>query len=76
MYLNENNFFQGPDTQQTSTKWSRPSPPSLNPVKDKIEFQQLDIDHYTGKLFIAVLTYKRLTIKTRTYFLGTKQTFI
>ncbi|KAG8332842.1 DNA polymerase delta catalytic subunit [Homalodisca vitripennis] len=39
---------QGPDTQQTSAKWSRPPPPHLNPASDKLIFQQIDIDHYTG----------------------------
>uniref|UniRef100_A0A1B6CWL1 DNA polymerase n=1 Tax=Clastoptera arizonana TaxID=38151 RepID=A0A1B6CWL1_9HEMI len=38
----------GPDTQQTSSKWSRPFPPTLNPSKDKLTFQQLDIDNYIG----------------------------
>ncbi|KAG8332843.1 DNA polymerase delta catalytic subunit, variant 2 [Homalodisca vitripennis] len=38
----------GPDTQQTSAKWSRPPPPHLNPASDKLIFQQIDIDHYTG----------------------------
>nr|BAJ78737.1 DNA polymerase delta catalytic subunit [Thermobia domestica] len=40
---------QGPETQQTSIKWSRPPPPLLNTEKDSLIFQQLDIDHYTGK---------------------------
>lgn len=39
---------QGPETQQTSTRWSRPAPPLLNPAHHVLTFQQLDIDHYTG----------------------------
>ncbi|XP_075212279.1 DNA polymerase delta 1, catalytic subunit isoform X2 [Lycorma delicatula] len=39
---------QGPDTVQTSEKWSRRPPPKINPTVDKLEFQQIDIDHYSG----------------------------
>nr|BAJ78755.1 DNA polymerase delta catalytic subunit [Blattella nipponica] len=39
---------KGPETLQTSVKWSRPAPPPLNPAKDALIFQQLDVDHYTG----------------------------
>ncbi|XP_069687440.1 DNA polymerase delta catalytic subunit isoform X2 [Periplaneta americana] len=39
---------KGPDIQQTSSKWSRPDPPPLDPRQDALIFQQLDIDHYTG----------------------------
>ncbi|XP_039280844.1 DNA polymerase delta catalytic subunit [Nilaparvata lugens] len=39
---------QGPETVQTSEKWSRPKPPVIDPSKDKLIFQQLDVDHYTG----------------------------
>ena len=31
------------------SKWRRPSPPSLDPSKDSLIFQQLDIDNYVGK---------------------------
>ncbi|XP_049801348.1 DNA polymerase delta catalytic subunit isoform X1 [Schistocerca nitens] len=40
---------QGPETEHTDMKWSRPPPPQLDPSTDTIEFQQIDIDHYTGK---------------------------
>ncbi|KAG8236213.1 hypothetical protein J437_LFUL016217 [Ladona fulva] len=40
---------QGPETQQTSIKWSRPSLPPMNPEKDPLVFQQLELDHYTGQ---------------------------
>ncbi|XP_034247850.1 DNA polymerase delta catalytic subunit isoform X2 [Thrips palmi] len=41
-------FSKGPDTNQTSVKWSRPAPPPLDPQKDNLTFQQIDVDHYTG----------------------------
>ena len=30
-------------------KWQRPSLPAINPKKDTITFQQLDLDHYIGE---------------------------
>ena len=39
---------QGPDTERTSVRWSRPDPPEFNPNKDALIFQQIDIDHYNG----------------------------
>lgn len=41
-------FGDGPENQSTNMKWSRPPPPSIDPKKDKLLFQQLDIDHYNG----------------------------
>lgn len=41
-------YYQGPETQQTSVRWSRPALPPLNPAQHALTFQQLDIDHYTG----------------------------
>lgn len=38
----------GPAYEVTSTKWSRPPVPEINPAKDTIVFQQLDLDHYIG----------------------------
>ncbi|KAK7861969.1 hypothetical protein R5R35_013533 [Gryllus longicercus] len=38
----------GPETGQTSARWSRPPVPPLEPQKDMLVFQQIDIDHYTG----------------------------
>lgn len=34
--------------QQINPKWLRPPPPILDPSKNKLVFQQIDIDHYTG----------------------------
>ncbi|XP_049866622.1 DNA polymerase delta catalytic subunit [Pectinophora gossypiella] len=39
----------GPDNQSTNVKWSRPEPPKMDPKKDNLVFQQIDIDHYNGK---------------------------
>lgn len=45
-----NNYsYQGPEQENTYSKWSRPPPPLLNPEKDALIFQQIDIDHYSGK---------------------------
>ncbi|XP_026684257.1 DNA polymerase delta catalytic subunit-like [Diaphorina citri] len=41
--------ISGPECQQTSDKWSRAPPPELNPKEDKIVFQQISIEHYTGE---------------------------
>jgi DNA polymerase delta subunit 1 len=30
-------------------KWKRPPIPALDPEKDSIEFQQLDVENYVGK---------------------------
>ncbi|CAL7945239.1 unnamed protein product [Xylocopa violacea] len=38
----------GPEQENVFAKWSRPPPPQLNPQKDALIFQQIDIDHYTG----------------------------
>lgn len=38
----------GPENQQTSQKWARPELPPLNPKRDAVVFQQIDVDHYTG----------------------------
>lgn len=39
----------GPENRNSSVKWSRPAVKPLDPELDDIIFQQLDIDHYTGK---------------------------
>jgi len=31
------------------TKWKRPPLPAIDPAKDSIEFQQLDVENYIGK---------------------------
>ncbi len=33
----------------TSVKWSRPPLPKIDPKEDKIVFQQLEVDYYTGE---------------------------
>lgn len=38
----------GPENQQTCQKWSRPDPPDLNPSRDALVFQQIDIENYIG----------------------------
>ncbi|XP_070161399.1 DNA polymerase delta catalytic subunit [Polyergus mexicanus] len=40
---------EGPEQENISVKWSRTSPPSLNPQTDTLTFQQIEIDHYIGK---------------------------
>lgn len=40
---------EGPENQSTNMKWSRPAPPPMDPKKDKLVFQQIDIDHYNGQ---------------------------
>ncbi|CAG9783630.1 unnamed protein product [Diatraea saccharalis] len=40
---------EGPENQITNMKWSRPEPPPLDPKKDKLVFQQIEIDHYNGQ---------------------------
>lgn len=36
--------------QQINPKWLRPPPRVLDSSKDKLVFQQIDIDHYTGNV--------------------------
>ncbi|KAJ9587970.1 hypothetical protein L9F63_018599 [Diploptera punctata] len=44
----QENIGQGPETMQTSVRWSRPAPPPLDPSAHSLVFQQLEVDHYTG----------------------------
>ena len=37
------------DAEKRFIKWRRPAPPALDTNKDKLIFQQIDIDHYIGK---------------------------
>lgn len=39
----------GPENQQTCSRWARPEPPNLNNQQDSLIFQQIDIEHYTGQ---------------------------
>ena len=35
--------------ESTFVKWTRPAPASLDPAKDSISFQQVELDHYIGR---------------------------
>lgn len=39
---------EGPEMENTVQKWARPNMQVLDPKKDAVVFQQIDIDHYTG----------------------------
>ncbi|XP_043268576.1 DNA polymerase delta catalytic subunit isoform X2 [Venturia canescens] len=39
---------EGPESKTTCEKWSRPAPPPLNPSKNSLTFQQIEVDHYVG----------------------------
>lgn len=39
---------EGPDQESTYHRWARPALPTLEPAKDKLIFQQLELDHYVG----------------------------
>lgn len=34
-------------------RWKRPELPEIDPKKDKLIFQQLDIDHYIGNKYFS-----------------------
>ena len=40
---------EGPEARVTHERWARPAPPTIDPKKDTLVFQQLDCDTYTGK---------------------------
>ncbi|KAG6450054.1 DNA polymerase delta catalytic subunit [Manduca sexta] len=42
-------YGDGPENQTTNMKWSRPPAPALDPRKDSLVFQQIDIDNYNGQ---------------------------
>lgn len=42
-------MIQGPEVSKTSEKWARPAVPCLSAEKDRLTFQQLDIDYYQDK---------------------------
>ena len=46
---------EGPEQQLTHQKWSRPNPPSLDPSRDKLVFQQVELDHYIGQARVDML---------------------
>ncbi|CAF5154450.1 unnamed protein product, partial [Rotaria magnacalcarata] len=37
----------GPAYEATNVKWARPDIPSIDPLKEKLVFQQIDLDTYT-----------------------------
>ncbi|XP_043259599.1 DNA polymerase delta catalytic subunit [Colletes gigas] len=39
---------EGPEQENTFSKWNRPPPSQLNPNVDVLIFQQIEIDHYLG----------------------------
>uniref|UniRef100_A0A0C9RL22 DNA polymerase delta catalytic subunit n=1 Tax=Fopius arisanus TaxID=64838 RepID=A0A0C9RL22_9HYME len=45
---------QGPEQENATSKWSRPPPPEFNPAKDTLSFQQIEVDHYTGKAMVGM----------------------
>ena len=36
--------------EASSGKWSRPQVPPIDPKKDSVVFQQVEVEHYIGKL--------------------------
>lgn len=54
---------QGPEQENTSTKWSRAPPPPLNPQIDTLAFQQIEIDHYIGNnsIFLKCICALKIT---------------
>jgi DNA polymerase delta subunit 1 len=40
---------EGPAQEMTKRRWQRPAPAKLDPAKDKLVFQQIELDHYIGK---------------------------
>lgn len=66
-YYKDYLLLKGPETQSTSSKWSRPPPPALNPKTDSLTFQQIEVDHYTGK-FKAKLSWR--TVEQILFFHG------
>lgn len=50
LYINYLLCIQGPEQENTSVKWNRAPVPPLNPQIDTLSFQQIEIDHYIGKV--------------------------
>jgi len=40
---------EGPAQQMTKASWQRPPPPALDQTKDRLVFQQVELDHYIGR---------------------------
>uniref|UniRef100_T1JE16 DNA polymerase n=1 Tax=Strigamia maritima TaxID=126957 RepID=T1JE16_STRMM len=45
----QENIGEGPEYISTTEKWARPPVPRMDSSKDKLIFQQIEIDHYIGK---------------------------
>ena len=45
----KSNLIKNNDFMSNRSKWRRPNSPYLNPSKDSLIFQQLDIDNYVGR---------------------------
>ena len=58
----QNNLNANTDFMTNRSKWSRPSPPNIDPSKDSLIFQQLDIDNYVGRLLINYESFTGLPI--------------
>ncbi len=65
--------FQGPEVKQTTAKWARPSVPELSEEKDRLVFQQLDIDYYTDKAMKGMPGAQSGTVATMRIFGVTRQ---
>ena len=50
------------DATDFNAKWARPPLPSLDPKKDSVAFQQLELDYYIG-WFIDLFSFFRLLKK-------------
>ena len=38
----------------SNNNWKRPSLPKIDPTKDAIVFQQMEVDYYTGEFFLLL----------------------
>ena len=63
----QNNLNTNTDFMTNRSKWSRPSPPNLDPSKDNLIFQQLDIDNYVGRLSINYEIFTGFPINCREF---------
>lgn len=46
-----------PEDVNAPTKWCRPPLPNMKAEKDKLVFQQIDVDHYIGKINETVFLF-------------------
>ena len=40
---------------QNKNRWCRPAPPTIDPSKDSLVFQQFEIENYVGEILFMVL---------------------